>query len=47
MNFRSEMLNSVRSTQAGEVVNYNARRIYGELAEAALDDMGANVNIEQ
>lgn len=46
MNFRSEMLNSVRSTQAGEVVNYNARRIYGELAEAALDDMGANVNID-
>ena len=46
MNFRSEMLNSVRSTQAGEVVNYNARRIYGELADAALDDMGANVNID-
>jgi hypothetical protein len=44
MGFRSEMLNSIRSTQAGEVVNYNARRIYGELADAALDDMGANIN---
>jgi hypothetical protein len=45
MGFRSEMLNSIRSTQAGEVVNYNARRIYGEMADAALDDMGANINI--
>jgi len=45
MNFRSEMLNSVRSQQAGEVVNYNARRIYGDLADAALDDMGVNVGI--
>ena len=44
MGFRSEMLNSVRSTQAGEVVNYNARRIYGEMADAALDDMGVNIN---
>jgi len=47
MNFRSEMLAYIRNRGAGEAVNYNTVRIYGDLADAALLDMGIAGNIDE
>ena len=47
MNFRSEMLAYIRNRGAGEAVNYNTVRIYGDLADAALLDMGVAGNIDE
>ncbi len=47
MSFRSEMLAYIRNRGAGEAVNYNTVRIYGDLADATLLDMGIAGNIDE